>query len=145
MRVSDLTRPKPCNADIDFGDGDMVHVVFDVNKVTPHWVAEAKQRDEAEDVLSLPKCIADVMISWDVTNDDGSSYPPTAENISVLSHPALSTLLTRILKAAVPSDAEGKASESPPSMLSEDFVPAPEKSQNGLDTLPSPPVSASPS
>jgi hypothetical protein len=143
MRVSDLTRPKPRNADIDLGDGDTVHVVFDSNKVTPNWVAEAKTRDEAEDVLSLPKCIAEVMISWDVTADDGSAYPPTAENIAVLSHPALSKLLLKILSSAMPSDAEGKASSEPPSTLSATSTDPAPTFQNGQPTSPSPVPSAS--
>lgn len=145
MRVSDLTRQKPVSATIDLGDGDTIEVSFDRNRVTPAWVTLAQQRDEAQDTLSLPKALEDVILSWDVTNDDGTAFPPSAANIAVLSYPAQSELLTRIMQAAVPSSAEGNASpvlSSTAPSDSEELRPTP---QNGLVTSPSPVPSASPS
>lgn len=145
MRVSDLTRQKPVQATIDLGDGDTIAVTFDRNRVTPAWVTLAQQRDEQQDTLSLPKALADVILSWDVTNDDGSAFAPTPENIAVLSFPAQSELLTRILEAAVPSRAEGNASSVPPVTPSSDSEPPAPTSLNGQVTEPSPAPSASPS
>ncbi len=145
MRVSELTRAKPVDATIDLGDGDVINLSFDRNKVTPAWVALAQKRDEEQDTLSLPKALEDVIVSWDVTNDDGSPFPPTAVNVAVLSYPAQSDLLRRIMEQAVPSRVEGNASPVPSSIpLSDSTVPQP-ISPNGPVTLPSPELSASPS
>lgn len=146
MRVSDLTRPKLVETTVDLGDGDAVTLTFDRNKVTPAWAAIAEQRDNAEDVLSVPKTLADVLVSWDVTDDNDAPFPPTAENISVFSYPVQRDLLRRILEASVPSDAEGKSLSVPPStqpLVSE--VPR-ETFPNGLvtSTLPVPSASQSP-
>lgn len=145
MRVSELTRQKPVSATIDLGDGDAIQVTFDRNRVTPAWVTLASKRDEEQDTLSLPKALADVLLSWDVTNDDGSEFAPTAENIAVFSYPAQSDLLTRIMEAAVPSRAEGNASSERSSTPPSDSTPLPLTPPNGLVTSPSPELSASPS
>jgi hypothetical protein len=77
MRVSELTRPKVVTRTIELADDETITVEFDRNKVTPAWVGEARARDDAQDGLSLPKALAGLILSWDVTNDDGSPYPPT--------------------------------------------------------------------
>lgn len=145
MRVSDLTRPKLVTTTIDLGDGDSVNVVFDRNRVTPAWAAEANRRDEDQDALSLPKALEDVISEWDVTNDDGTQFLPTAANIAVFSYPVQRELLTQILSAAVPSDAEGKASASPQSIPSSGSTETLAVSQNGTVTSTLPVPSASPS
>ena len=145
MRVSDLTRPKPVEATIDLGDGDTIAVTFDRNRVTPAWVTVAQRRDEEQDTLSLPKALADVIVSWDVTGDDGGEFAPTAENIAVLSFPAQSELLKRIMEQAVPSRAEGNASPAPTS-IPPSGSSAPEPTPpNGVVASPSPKLSTSPS
>ena len=145
MRVSELTRAKPVDATIDLGDGDVINLAFDRNKVTPAWVQLAQKRDEEQDTLSLPKALEDVILSWNVTNDDGSSFEPTADNIAVLSYPAQSDLLRRIMEQAVPSRVEGNASPVPSSTPSTTSMAPEPTPQNGLVTLPSPELSASPS
>jgi hypothetical protein len=142
---SHLTRPKPRQVAIDLGEGDTINVVFDTNKITPAWMRDAQERDNEQDSLSLPKALSDVIISWDVTEDDGSSFAPSAENIAVLSYPAQSELLTRILTTAVPTRAEGEVSSelsSSPAATSSEPVPA---LQNGPQPSPLPAPSASPS
>lgn len=145
MRVSELTRQKLKDISIDLGDGDSITLTFDLNGVTPAWVSETQRRDQEQDVLSLPKCLSEVIIKWDVTNEDGSEYPPLAENISVLSYGAQSRLLTQIMTASVPSDAEGNASSGTPSSASSSSTQSELTSQNGQLTSPSPAPSASPS
>jgi len=113
--------------------------------VTPAWVQLAQKRDEEQDTLSLPKALEDVILSWDVTNDDGSSFAPTAENVAVLSYPAQSDLLRRIMEQAVPSRVEGNASPVPSSTPSTTSMAPEPTPQNGLVTLPSPELSPSPS
>lgn len=143
MRVSELTRQKPVNVTIDLGDGDSITLAFDRNRVTPAWVTVAQKRDEEQDTLSLPKALADVVLSWDVYAEVEGDYPPSPENIARLSYPTQSELLRRIMEAAVPSRAEGNASSAPPVTPSSDSeVPAP-SSPNGQVTAPSPSVSES--
>lgn len=143
MRVGELTRQKPVQATVDLGDGDTIELVFDRNRVTPAWASVADKNDDK--LMSPPAAIAAVTISWDVTNDDGSPFPPTADNIAVLSYPAQKALLRKIMEVAIPSDAEGKDSSGQPSMQSSDSrVPEPVH-PNGLVTSPLPAHSASPS
>jgi hypothetical protein len=137
-----LTRVKPVEAVIDLGEGDSINVSFDLNKITPHWMRAAEQRDSEQDTLSLSKTLAEVIISWDVT-DDGKPFPAEPENIACLSYIAQSELLRKIVEASVPSDAEGEASSAPspePSTTSSEPVLTP---QNGPVTSESPVPSAS--
>lgn len=144
--IGSLTRQKPVETIIDLGDGDAVAVVFDRNRITPFWVADAQRRENESDALTLPKALADVMISWDVTADDqGGAFPPTPENIGVLSVSAQGALLEQIMRAAVPSDAEGKASSGTPSIPNTSSLERPALLQNGQPTSPSPSASTSPS
>jgi hypothetical protein len=142
---SHLTRPKPRNAQVDLGDGDVLNITFDANKITPAWLREAKVRDDEQDSYSLPKALADVLLGWDVTEDDGSAFPPIAENIGQFSYPVQSELLTSILTAAVPASEEGNVSSAPSlNPLSASMEIQPSSAPNGA-TSPSPTPSASPS
>lgn len=137
MRVSDLTRQKPVEVVIDLGDGDAVTVQFDRNMVTPAWV-EAGRED-----AFLSRALSEVILSWDVVNDDGSAYEPTSEHLAVLSFDAQARLLERIVEAAVPSRAEGNASSAPTSTPPMDSAPPQQTPQNGMVTSPSLELSAS--
>ena len=145
MRVSDLTRTKPTTASVDLGDGDTIQLTFDRNKVTPAWVTVAQRRDEEQDTLSVPKALADVLLSWDVVNDDGTEFPPTPENIAVFSYPVQTRLLEMVLAAAVPTRAEGNASANTSATAAPDSTSSQVTHQNGLAPSPSLAPSASPS
>jgi hypothetical protein len=145
MRVSDLTRPKPTEATIDLGDGDTIVLTFDRNRVTPAWITLAARRDDEKDTLSLPKALADVIMSWDVTDDNGAPFPPTPDNLAVFSYPAQRDLLTRIMQQAVPGEAEGKALSVPTSTVPSASTQPPPTSPNGQVTSQLPEPSASPS
>ena len=109
---SHLTRPKPRQVVVDLGDGDIINVVFDSNRITPAWMRDAETRDSERDALSLSKALAEVIMRWEVTDDDGSVFEPNADNIAVLSYPAQAQLLERIIEAAIPSSAEGEGSRN---------------------------------
>lgn len=140
--LSSLTRAKPTQAMIDLGDGDTVTLMFDRNRVTPAWVALASKRDEEQDPLSLPKALAEVISEWDVTNE--GPFPPTPENIAVLSYPAQRSLLEKIMVASVPSSEEGNGSGGQQPIRSSVSTPI-TTSQNGTvtSTLPGPSASLS--
>lgn len=133
--LKNLTRQKLVDHVVDIGDGEQVTIRFDRNAVTPAWVAEASARDEQQDPLSLPKALADVLVDWDIT-DDGAAFPPTAENVAVLGYGVQKVLLQEIMRAAVPGEAEGKASSGPGSTQSSVSEATP--SLNGQATSPSP-------
>jgi hypothetical protein len=142
--IGTLTRQKLVNADIDLGDGDSVRISFDSNKVTPAWVRETERRVEDRDTLSLPKALAEVIVGWDVTQD-GQEFPPTADNIAVLSFSAMSALFERMMEAAVPSRAEGEVSADTSSTPDTDSSVRPGSLQNGPAPSPLPERSTSPS
>lgn len=142
--IRHLTRSKPTDVSIDLGDGDTITVSFDRNKITPVWMGEAQKRDESQDSLSLPKALAEVILGWDVTND-GVDFPPTPENLAVLSYPAQSELLTHILRSAMPSSEEGNGSTSTSATPAVASTSEPAAPQNGPQPSPSPAPLASPS
>lgn len=136
--ISHLNRQKPITAPIDLGDGDVIEVVFDRNKMTSEW--DERVRSES----GFKNGLAEVLLSWDVV-ENGQPLPPTAENIGRLSIPAQGALYQEIIQAAVPSRAEGNASATTSSTPSTDSSSRPENLQNGPAPLPSPTPSASPS
>lgn len=135
--LSQLTRPKPTEAVADFGDGDVVKVVFDRNKITPAWMKDAQARDEEMDVEALPKALLDVIISWDVLNG-GQVTEPSLEILCSFSYPVQSGLLTAIMQAAMPSSEEGNVSMSTSAIPGEVSSSAPVNPQNGPLPSPSP-------
>lgn len=141
--ISNLTRAKPTTATVDLGDGDTVTVEFDRNRITPAWVKAASEREAGEDPMSLPSALAEVILNWDVTNDDGTPFPPLMENLAVLSFPAQNGLLRAMLQAAVPGAAEGNASPHTSAAPSPASTPDVTSSQNGQATSTSPEPSAS--
>jgi hypothetical protein len=143
--LSTLTRQKLVERAIHLGDGDVVKVTFDRNKITPSWLMRAAQREtEENDLQSTARALAEVIVSWDITDDAGAMMPPSVETMSLLSIPAQAKLLEQVMLGAVPSDAEGNASsatpDAPPSATS---APTQPTSQNGAVTEPSLSVSAS--
>lgn len=140
--IGQITRQVIREAHVDLGEGDVVVVKFDRNKITPAWIQESEQREKS-DSQSLPKGLAEVILDWDVTDNDGSPYPPTAENLARLSYPVQAEILGAMVKAAVPSRAEGNDSSEPASTPSTDSSGLAETSPNGQETLPSPAPSVS--
>jgi hypothetical protein len=150
--LRNLQRPRPTTAVIEMGEGDQVRVTFDRNKITSEWDRENRRQAEDPTGGTLAKALADVILMWDVTEDD-VPLSPTVANIERLSIPAQGDLFYRIMKASAPSDAEGEVSgalssqsqlEPQPGSTpqSPERVPTP---QNGQEPSQSPAPSASPS
>lgn len=137
MRVSDLTRSKPVEVVVDLGDGDTVTLVFDRNRITPAWVASMQAHSES-DALALSGGLAETILSWDVTEDDGQPFPPSRENLGRLSYGTQKQLTVRLMGAAIPSDAEGKDLSAQPPMQSSDSADPQPTSPNGQATSPLP-------
>jgi hypothetical protein len=142
--VRHLTRVKPVTSTIDLGDGDSVTLSFDVNQITPRWMDAAMQRVQEQDILALCEALAAVLTAWDVENE-GQPWPPTKENLSVLSFPVVNRLFEEVCSSAAPSDAEGNASSASSGTAPSASLPSGTSSPNGSDTLSLPQPSVSPS
>lgn len=134
--LGQITKPKPVSTPIDFGDGVIVQLIYDRNRVTSAWLDRARGRDVAHDTLSIAKALAEVILEWDVTTDDGQPYPPTVENLAVFSIPDLSQILAEVVKFAQPSSAEGNASSAPSSTPPSGSISQAETPPNGQAASP---------
>jgi hypothetical protein len=140
--LSHLTRAKRVDAQVDLGDGDVLSVAFDSNKLNPSWLNRATERQEEGDALNMAHALAEVILDWDVTQE-GQPFPPSGDNLAHLSFPALGALLRSLIESAIPSEDEkkgssGRTSTPPPGSTQPQVV-----SQNGPGTSVSPPASVS--
>lgn len=142
---SHLTRSRPRQALIDLGDGDTLTITYDANRLTTSWLEQGLLRDDQNDARSLAKAVAEVLLGWDVTEDDGSPWPPTADNIATMAIPTQRTLIAQMLEAAIPTSEEGKGSATTSSTPNTSSSGEPVSLQNGHETSPSPPLSELPS
>lgn len=140
--ISSVKRQKPTAAGIDLGDSESLNMVFDAERVTPRWMAETMAQLEQQDMLAVPKALAAVLLSWDLT-DDGQPYPPTVANLSDFSFPVIQSLYEAICTAAAPSSAEGNGSPASSDGPSSDSGSMLARSPNGSDISISPPSSES--
>lgn len=79
-KLSSLGRPKPLTVKLESAEAE-VQVVYNPGAVTPDWQdrfqglgAKATNKD------TLP-LLQEVLISWDITDDDGRELAPTEENM----------------------------------------------------------------
>lgn len=144
---SHFKRPKVVNHTIDF-DGVDVKFVYDANKLRDSWISEWSALEEESQGGKLNEMLDDLIISWDIVNDDGSRFPKTAETIGDLfTIPDKSMILQALMTAVRPSSEEGNESSTSSVVLAPAAEPSKldsPSSPNGLETSISPPVSASP-
>ena len=146
--VSHFRKPRVVNHTIDFGGVD-VKFVYDANKLRDSWIQEWTALEAQSNGGKLNEMLDDLIINWDLTNDDGSAFPKTPDGIGdVFTIPDKALILRELLAAVRPSSEEGNAS----SASSESSAPAAElsgqespSSPNGSQTSESQTVSASPS
>lgn len=120
-----LTRPWVVEATLDVQDEQVVFS-YDRNMLTTRLLADAQASD---DVLLLARLLAEILVGWDVTDNDGDPYPPTIENLAALPLDLLRQLLLEI--SAVPTRAEGNASSGRSSTPPSASTPPPPTSPNG--------------
>ena len=109
---SHLTRPRPREVTVDFGDGDTLSITFDSNAITPAWMHRVEVIQNEMDSMLLSRQLADIILAWDLVEEDGSAFPPTAENLAVLAYPMQTALLGQIVQAAMPGSEEGNVSSN---------------------------------
>jgi hypothetical protein len=145
---SHFKRPRVVNHTIDFYGVD-VKFVYDANKLRDSWIQEWSALEEESQGGKLNEMLDDLIISWDIVNDDGSRFPKTAETIGDLfTIPDKSVVLRELMTAVRPSSEEGNASSTSSVALApaeEPSKPDSPSSQNGSETLQPQTVSESPS
>jgi hypothetical protein len=116
-------------AKLSLGESEDVTIRFDANQITPYWIDTAQKRLDANDNLSLPVALSQVIIGWDVVDAE-----PTAETLSKLSFPVMGELFKMIMEAAVPGAAEGNESSRPLDVPLPDSEPDSSTFPNGSTT-----------
>lgn len=146
---SHFRRPRVVNHTIDFFGSD-VKFVYDSNKLRDSWINEWAAIEAQSDGGKLNEMLDDLILSWDIVNDDGSPYPKSAETIGELfTIPDKSKILRDLMTAMNPTEDEKGGFQAPsPSPQSDSTEPTstsqPQPS-NGSQTSESPTTSASPS
>lgn len=66
MKLSTLKKPRPTHIPVDLGDGELLNVVYNRAVITADWKPQTRIER-----------LSDLLISWDITNDDGTPYQPS--------------------------------------------------------------------
>ncbi len=145
---SHFRKPRVVNHSIDFWGGD-VKFVYDANKLRDSWINEWAAVEAQGDAGKLNEMLDDLIINWDVTNEDGTPFSKTAQTIGELfTIPDKTLILRELMTAMNPSSEEGNASSTSSGVsapVAESSAPEPTISPNGSTTTESQNVSASPS
>jgi len=115
-RLSALTKQLPVSVTFAYEDESLT-VVFDRNKITQNWARRIRQAIETESVdEAVFAATLEILIDWDVVDDDGNKIPPSMEILSQLPIAAFERLSEAIGNASVPSSEEGNGSSEPSSV-----------------------------
>lgn len=139
-----IKRPYPVTIVVPFGD-ESVTVVFDRNAMTQNWIQGVQDGQQADDLTITSRALSEILLEWDLVEEDGSPTPIAAEILADLPLPFLRKLDEMIGDAALPTSEEGNASSAILPIPSTVSLPTPESLQNGPEPSPSPVPSASPS
>ena len=137
--LGSLTSPKIVTVTFTYDD-ETVTISYDRNKMTTNLLSRVQ---ESNDPAVIADVFAAVIHEWDVTEDDGSPFPPSAENLGKLPLAALK-LLSEAIGNSPPSE-EGKDSSGPSSTQPGTFAEQARISQNGPGISSSPAPSVFPS
>lgn len=130
---------------IDVGGGEDLNILFNSRRMTPGWLARMTERESAGDVLAFSRGMVEVIISWDMVEEDGSPTPLTVEYLAdSFDLEEMGELMKKLVEAATPSSEEGNVSSDTSAMDSTDSVSSPEIPQNGPQPSLSPKPSESP-
>jgi hypothetical protein len=141
-----LRRAVIVNHTIDFGDGVTVKFVYDRNKITDAWMGEWERLETERNAPLMNAMLADLILGWDVVNEDGTPFPMTEENIGYLfALPDKGRIFGELVQAAVPSRAEGNASSELSSTPQPGSTPPAPTPPNGPVPSVSPEPSTAPS
>ena len=130
--INSLTRPRLVEAKFGYG-GETVTIRYDRNRMTTGLLSEVQ---ESDDPAAFARMFALVIRDWDVTDDDGSPFPPTEANLARLPLDALRAVSEAIRDN--PGSDEGKDSFAPSNTLPGAYTVPITTSPNGpvLSSLP---------
>lgn len=94
-------------------EGEQLTIVFYEGRLTPAFVSEMVQAEQADDVESLARAIGTVVAEWDLTDDDGNVLEPSFEVARTLPFKHLGGIMAAITTSLrEDTEAEGKDSGS---------------------------------
>jgi hypothetical protein len=68
MKLSDIDRPK--NAEIDFGDGEVLNITYHASRLTPKLEEELEKVGDSQQMIEM---IVLLVESWDLVEEDGTT------------------------------------------------------------------------
>jgi hypothetical protein len=94
---------------ITFPTGDKLNLVYRPGQYTPKFESEVRKASEADDKDALSCMLGPLLLSWDLTDDDGAPIACDVDTLHGLPNVLLSATLSAILKDMSPNK---KASDS---------------------------------
>lgn len=104
-KLNQLAQDKVTQGVMDY-EGEEVHFAFAGGRLTGADIEGFAEVDEAHALSFATELLAKVLVSWDITHEDGTEFPPTLENLNTLQPVVRMTLLASLQKAAI-SGGEG--------------------------------------
>lgn len=106
--VNTVAAPQP--AKVDLGAGVVVEVVVDPSRMTGAALQDVYDTQQPREIAA---CLADLLVEWDITDDDDAPLALTADNLLRLPLAGLMRLLNGIQEQVRPDPkAEGSFSNS---------------------------------
>lgn len=142
--LSSVTRPFPVTVRVPIGDGEVVELVYDQNAMTRGWVKRLGSETGVGAVEALSAALIEILLSWDIVNDDGTPTPITAEVLADLPL-AFLRRVDEAIELTMPGSEEGNASRTTSSTHTSDSSRTPVSPPNGQEPSQSPKPSDVPS
>lgn len=85
MKLSTLKQSRPTHTTVDLGEGESIVLVYDRAVITKDWkptlthareAAATSPKEREAVIMTRIDRLSDLLISWDVTQDDGKPYQP---------------------------------------------------------------------
>lgn len=89
QKLTQLAQDKVTHGEMDF-EGEVIHFAFAGGRITGADIqaySEAAADEATAQLLLLPiitELLSRVLVTWDITNEDGSEFLPTIENLDSL-------------------------------------------------------------
>lgn len=91
--------------------GEDVTIVYRPSKFTPSIAAAAEGVAEQEVIERLVGRLADMLVRWDVLDDDGSELPTSEDVIRELPFRFLNTIIMRVAEDSRPEASSGRSND----------------------------------
>lgn len=105
QKLTQLAQDKVTQGTMEF-EGEVIHFAFAGGRIDGADIqtySEAAEDEATAAMMLLPLVtglLAKVLVSWDITHEDGSDFPPTLENLETILPVIRLNLMGAIQKAA---------------------------------------------